>query len=344
MENTFILYAHCIPVKGAKRSTICDLQSGSYYFIPNDMYNLLKEYRLLNISNLLERYGEENREAIEGYIDLMVKNKSVFRINNPNLLKYFPELNIEFDQPSIIDNAIIDFDGDLDTFKLTIDQLEVLGCRAVLVRVLSDVLFLGIVEILNLLNHKIITHIDIILSKKIDVTNVELKRLFHSHLRLSPICIFESDQEEVIKVSLDDNYKKVIGIIRRFSKVFDPKGHCPDITMDSFVLNLPHYLESKSYNNCLNKKVFISSSGEVKNCPSMSNIFGNIHHKFLGEIIPSSKFKRLWYVKKDDIHVCKDCEFRYICSDCRVHAVLNGDIYSKPESCKYDPYSARWLV
>lgn len=44
--------------------------------------------------------------------------------------------------------------------------------------------------------------------------------------------------------------------------------------------------------------------------------------------------------KKDNIKVCKDCELRYNCIDCRAgHQVDNG---SKPVGCNYDPYKLIW--
>ncbi len=39
----FQLYANCILVKGASRSTICDLQNEFYIFIPNKVSDILLE-------------------------------------------------------------------------------------------------------------------------------------------------------------------------------------------------------------------------------------------------------------------------------------------------------------
>ena len=47
-------------------------------------------------------------------------------------------------------------------------------------------------------------------------------------------------------------------------------------------------------------------------------------------------------IKKDQISVCKDCEFRYVCTDCRAYTQNSGDQYSKPLKCNYDPYTATW--
>jgi radical SAM protein with 4Fe4S-binding SPASM domain len=53
-------------------------------------------------------------------------------------------------------------------------------------------------------------------------------------------------------------------------------------------------------------------------------------------------FKKTWGINKDQISICKDCEFRYICTDCRVFIENKDDIYSKPAKCGYDPYTTKW--
>jgi hypothetical protein len=53
-------------------------------------------------------------------------------------------------------------------------------------------------------------------------------------------------------------------------------------------------------------------------------------------------FAALWSINKDQITVCKDCEFRYVCTDCRAYLLDAGDLYSKPSKCTYDPYTAEW--
>jgi len=40
--------------------------------------------------------------------------------------------------------------------------------------------------------------------------------------------------------------------------------------------------------------------------------------------------------------VCKDCEFRYVCTDCRAYRADAEDLYSKRARCSYDPYTATW--
>lgn len=52
-------------------------------------------------------------------------------------------------------------------------------------------------------------------------------------------------------------------------------------------------------------------------------------------------------LNKDDVLVCQDCEYRYVCFDCRPisegAACGNGDYKTAPyPRCTYDPYEGVW--
>ena len=74
----------------------------------------------------------------------------------------------------------------------------------------------------------------------------------------------------------------------------------------------------------------------------MINDFGNIKNTTLSEAIHKKDFKKLWNITKDQIEECKDCEYRYVCTDCRVFIKDNANIYSKPSKCNYNPYKSVW--
>ncbi len=116
---------------------------------------------------------------------------------------------------------------------------------------------------------------------------------------------------------------------------------CGCISPSYFSINLPHILGAKNSNTCLNKKISISTDGLIKNCPSMEHSYGMIDNTDMSTILKLKKFQQLWGLKKDSIEICKDCEFRYICSDCRAFT-HNNQINSKPLKCNYDPYNATW--
>jgi radical SAM protein with 4Fe4S-binding SPASM domain len=75
----------------------------------------------------------------------------------------------------------------------------------------------------------------------------------------------------------------------------------------------------------------------------MPEIFGNINESSLTEVLDykEEEVHKYWNITKDQIEVCKDCEFRYICTDCRAFRE-SDNIYSKPLKCNYNPYNGKW--
>ena len=74
----------------------------------------------------------------------------------------------------------------------------------------------------------------------------------------------------------------------------------------------------------------------------MHKKYGNIREVSLKKALNRIGFKEYWKISKNQIEICKQCEFRYVCSDCRAYVDQPGSIYSKPLKCGYDPYSNKW--
>lgn len=74
----------------------------------------------------------------------------------------------------------------------------------------------------------------------------------------------------------------------------------------------------------------------------MKRSYGNIATTELKELLNNPEFTKLWYITKDKVEVCKDCEFRNICTDCRCFLTDETNIFSKPKNCSYDPYTNKW--
>ncbi|RST27571.1 grasp-with-spasm system SPASM domain peptide maturase [Chryseobacterium lacus] len=122
---------------------------------------------------------------------------------------------------------------------------------------------------------------------------------------------------------------------------------CGGVNIETFNTNLPKVLEAINHNSCLHKKNSIDVDGNIRNCPSMPQSFGNIKDTTLEEALEHPDFKKYWNLTKDHIEVCKDCEFRYICTDCRAytertHENSEGLDTSKPLKCGYNPYTGKW--
>lgn len=95
------------------------------------------------------------------------------------------------------------------------------------------------------------------------------------------------------------------------------------------------------FNPCLGHQVAIDCSGEIKPCLWMDKPLGTVGCDNLKYLIISGTFDEYWGLTKDKILVCKDCESRYACNDCRVvanNASENGVNNGKPTYCSYNPY------
>lgn len=90
--------------------------------------------------------------------------------------------------------------------------------------------------------------------------------------------------------------------------------------------------------NCFGRDVCISPALEVYPCIMERRI----SHGSLREAGLKALLKReICAMNKDKVAVCRDCEFRYACHDCRPDT-LDGELTAKPWYCTYDPYSGEW--
>ncbi|MBW8873326.1 MAG: grasp-with-spasm system SPASM domain peptide maturase, partial [Acidobacteria bacterium] len=131
--------------------------------------------------------------------------------------------------------------------------------------------------------------------------------------------------------------------LRYLAQAIDSPACCGQVHPRYFVTNLSAFAEARRFNSCLNRKISIDARGEIRNCPSLPRSFGNTSDTSLHSALAHNDFAALWEINKDQVEICKDCEFRYICTDCRAYLTSPGDVYSKPSKCSYNPYTAEWL-
>ena len=101
--------------------------------------------------------------------------------------------------------------------------------------------------------------------------------------------------------------------------------------------SISRYDYNKSFQSCWGDKLCIDSSGNIYPCIMSAYKVGTINeveHVWTGENSYRS-------ITNDKIEVCKDCEFRYICLDCKAMSEQCG-VFSKPYYCAYDPYEGKW--
>ena len=71
-DSYVILYASCIPVKGAKNSIICDLQRQSYVQIPSGLYEILVQHRGKTVGEVKAVYKHQYDSIIDNYFQVLM--------------------------------------------------------------------------------------------------------------------------------------------------------------------------------------------------------------------------------------------------------------------------------
>ena len=112
------------------------------------------------------------------------------------------------------------------------------------------------------------------------------------------------------------------------------------ITQESFKrpVDPEHYYRNTKLHNCFADKIYIDIRGNVFPCVMERRLAHNNLLKYqAGDILK----QEICSLSKDLIVGCCDCEFRFICFDCRPDANGQG-INSKPWYCTYNPYQGKW--
>jgi len=121
----------------------------------------------------------------------------------------------------------------------------------------------------------------------------------------------------------------------------NPENDCGKIDRKFFSIGFETFTEAQCHNTCLNQKISVDKKGLIKGCPSMQQSCGDIKKNTIHEVLEKKVLQKLWTINKDEIEICKDCEYRYCCTDCRVFTD-NDNIYSRPSKCNYNPYLGLW--
>ncbi len=110
-------------------------------------------------------------------------------------------------------------------------------------------------------------------------------------------------------------------------------------------VNKEKLLRNYSGNSCWQGKINITCDGNVGPCIMQNRFINNEYnvreHK-LSNILSDYVIPEFWILSKDYIDVCKDCEYRYVCNDCRPMNIGGNNKYSKGKFCKYNPYIGKW--
>ncbi|MCO5167152.1 MAG: PqqD family peptide modification chaperone [Planctomycetes bacterium] len=99
-------------------------------------------------------------------------------------------------------------------------------------------------------------------------------------------------------------------------------------------------------NNCWGGELNVTARGEVVPCIFERKLaVGHVDADGAGltALATGERARAVWSITLEECRVCRDCEFRYACFDCRFSTYrATGDLYAKPPGCTYDPHAGRY--
>ncbi len=339
MSKYCILFADCIPVRGSRKSVISDLTRSKTYMIPNSLYDLIIQLSENPIDKVKGTIPESQYPVFEQYIKFLEDRELVFYTSHP---ERFPALKEQYEEPFEISNAIVRVDTSQGEalMETTLEQLEQLRCKHLQI-ILEQAL--SIVE-LEAIAAKITDYqfrsVELDVPYHESFTDESCMPILKNNRKIQNLVLYNAKEDRCVTQA---NFRTLEGMSNLFYITSGAQDlNCGQIHRNLFLSSMEFVMESKLKNNCLNRKVSVDSQGVIRNCPSMSESFGNITETSISEAIEKPGFKKLWDITKDKVNVCKDCEFRYVCTDCRAYVEDPADIHSKPLKCGYDPYKGEW--
>jgi SPASM domain peptide maturase of grasp-with-spasm system len=325
-------FATCQTVKGYAKSVIIDFDRERYYNMPNEFINILQRYEGEKIKEIIDDYSVYEFDSIEKGLNLLYTNELIFYSSEPKA-NTFPNIPNVYFSSCQIENVIIDInDHSMHDYNLIAEKLNPFLLKALQLRFYAKHTISELDAILSVFKDSNIGSIEIIIPN--DNNNETLLNKLIDNNKLTFIYQYKSLVEKV-------SYHKQCTIVQ-IKEYVDTSGDCGQVSIGNFTCNKKLFLEGQISNTCLNKKLSIDCDGYFKNCPSMSHQYGKYQDVAILDVIRNPIFMKYWEIRKDNIEVCKDCEYRHMCTDCRAYLKQPDNIYSQPAKCNYNPYIAKW--
>ena len=319
MTKKYKLFADCIPIRGYRRCAVCDLSNRNLFHIRESTYIAIAHGDLIDADDV----GIDELNAL-------ISSNLVFECP-PELVGLFPPMRMEHVQPMAVRSAIAELDIQKQyDVREAIEQLSVLGCAHLQILAYADVMYADIESVITGIEGKNIINVDVVLRHGIGDLSVMADR----YPFVFSITAYGAPRT--------DMQKRGGCSILRTTEPFTGCRQCGAVAPNQFVCNREFFFLSGGYNTCLYRKVAIDREGYIRSCPASPQRFGRVGETPIAGAMSQPGFRRLWGITKDRVDVCRDCEFRRICPDCRVFTRNPERPTAHPARCAYNPYLARW--
>ncbi len=340
------LHADCRPVRGARNGAIYDLGRRRIHTVPAGYLDALPRIEGLYRQEDLARdaQGDAQSRNLAGFVQYLLDHELA---HFTRYAERFPSIASDWSAPCEVQNAILDVDSVHHDFAALLAQLDALGCQFVQIRCYSDLLEMADLEAIGrAAANTSIRSVELLLPHAEKYPLPALERLLRAHLIYSALALHSAPEDADVEIAYGDRAGEGISEVRRillFRARLVSSDDC-GVIVPAMVLppGLNQFMEAHGFNGCLNGKISVDAQGRIRNCPSLARDFGAADRVPLAQVVGDAEFRAPWGIAKDAIEICRDCELRYACTDCRAFTVRPDDLHSKPAKCGYDPYTGKW--
>ncbi|MDR0436824.1 MAG: grasp-with-spasm system SPASM domain peptide maturase [Bacteroidales bacterium] len=340
MQNNILhIFSNIIFSKGYCCTIIIDTQHKKTHSVPNSFTDFVNETENCSLEDIYQKFPH-NKEIVDEYFDFITQN-SIGVFLTKLEIENFAKMSHDYFSPYHFENAIVDVRNYSSNTEKIISKIDELNVGYIQVRFLEHCAQADLKKCLSLINHLSFEFCSFVLPYNPSLLSVGEDGVsteeFANYPKLDSITIYNHPDDKI-----EHDYLKTI-IYTSLKDI--RKTGCGAVQKEYFSVDTKHILQSIHFNTCLYKKIYVSESGIIKNCPYSMLEYGNfldLSNSEVLKITKNKKFTHLWHIKKDEIEVCKDCEFRLVCTDCRCFIKAPQNIHSQPSKCFYNPYIARW--
>jgi len=322
MTKLYLRNQLCIPVAGYNRAIIYDLGRKDYYFISNAHYDILNTNGLINFGRVSD--PSERSELINFLLNLEI----IFEVASVREEKRFPKISKALHQVNALTHAVIHVNTSSNFIdfisRMPLQNLSIISPR------LDD----DLIKMMKLLTHLEIDSVYLYIETFDKESFDQYERLLAGQPALFSVNFFGEDSPQTrLKDNIYYNF---------FAENFGDYQQL--LTVDKLFVNQEFFLEAYNKHTYYNGKIYIDRSGNIKNGLNNIKSFGNIHsisYEEFYQTINSKEFLTLGNIRKEEILVCQNCEFRYMCTDTRVPE-KGVEYWFHHFECVYNPYISKW--
>lgn len=336
MNKCFRFFSNCFWVEGYKESIIVDVQRSTFFPISNlayDVFNTLNDHSF-SVEELKEANNNEMDEGIDKYIDFFISNEIGFFTDIP---ESFPPINLQWYSPRLLATGIAEFGIESNyNLKSVLEKFISFRCLNVQIRILSFEVFQRVIEALKCITDSSIKGVELLVNYSASLTVADIIEVLEMFPRVIRIIVYNSPENKRLKEHKFSRVNRIFFDTKDISEITKNK-----VTLNHFEANIRVFVESQKHNVGLNQCCSINKFGEVKNYLSHKSKFGNVSADCIEGIVSSTKFQKQWNISNDKIEKCKECQFRYICSN-QSEVVMKKGKYYKVDNCGFNPHKNKW--